>query len=137
VVVPQASLRARLADLLGEDPFAPPSTRPTLAEALVACEPGSVMAATDNGADVAVVALPNGRRFVVPDACPHDGGLLSNGFVEGDRLVCARHNWEFDPETGSCDGKPRIRLESRPCPALKACEPRAGRRPGHVKPRRS
>jgi len=115
------SLRARLADLLGEDPFALPSVRPTVAEALVECTPGSVVAATENGSDVAVVALADGRRFVVPDACPHDGGLLSDGFIEGERLVCARHNWEFDPATGTCHGRPRIRLKSRPCPAVNRC----------------
>jgi nitrite reductase/ring-hydroxylating ferredoxin subunit len=45
---------------------------------------------------VALVVLADGSAYAVPDACPHDGGLLSDGYVDGGRLVCARHGWEFD-----------------------------------------
>ena len=33
---------------------------------------------------------------------PNPVGSLSDGFVEADRLVCARHQWELDPRTGAC-----------------------------------
>ena len=42
------------------------------------------------------------RAFVTDDVCPHDGGKLSDGFVDGGKLVCARHGWEFDGCTGAC-----------------------------------
>jgi nitrite reductase/ring-hydroxylating ferredoxin subunit len=93
-----SSLRALVCDELGFDPDLP--SRPTLTEAAARCAPGQVVAAEDRGALVAVLRLDDGRAFVVEDTCPHDGGLLSDGYVEGDRLVCARHNWEFDPSTG-------------------------------------
>lgn len=96
-----SSLRALVCDELGFDPDLP--ARPSLSEAAARCVPGQVVAAEDRGALVAVVRLDDGRAFVVEDTCPHDGGLLSDGYVEGDRLVCARHNWEFDPTTGQCD----------------------------------
>jgi nitrite reductase/ring-hydroxylating ferredoxin subunit len=95
------STRALVADLLGYDPELP--QRPTVAEAAAACRPGEVIAAREGTAEVAVVRLVDGRAFVVDDACPHDGGPLSSGWVDGDRLVCARHNWEIDPATGRCD----------------------------------
>ncbi len=51
---------------------------------------------------VALVVLADRRAFVVDDRCPHDGGPLSDGFLDGDRLVCARHGWEVDPCSGAC-----------------------------------
>ena len=50
---------------------------------------------------VAVARLGSGRLVVVEDECPHDGGRISDGFVEGERLVCARHNWELEVAAGS------------------------------------
>jgi nitrite reductase/ring-hydroxylating ferredoxin subunit len=103
-VLPQSSVRALACDLAGEDCWAEPDPArrdlPTVAEALVRCPRGQVMAARQDGRDVAVGTLEDGRGFVLPDLCPHDGGRLSDGFVERGRLVCARHGWEFDPETG-------------------------------------
>jgi nitrite reductase/ring-hydroxylating ferredoxin subunit len=58
--------------------------------------------ARDGARVVAVARLESGRLVVVPDECPHDGGRISDGFVEGEHLVCARHNWEFDVEGGKC-----------------------------------
>src|SRR5688572_23748904 len=97
-----------MADLLGYDPeaadaFARHRSRPDVASAAARCEPGQVVPAQDAGAPVAVLRLADGRAFVVDDECPHDGGPLSDGWVDGERLVCARHNWEVDPVTGRCD----------------------------------
>jgi phenylpropionate dioxygenase-like ring-hydroxylating dioxygenase large terminal subunit len=83
------SLRAQLIELLGEEP-----RRPTVAEVAVRLRPGEVAAAQDGADEVAVVRLVDGRLCVVPDRCPHDGGRISDGWVEGDRIVCARHGWE-------------------------------------------
>lgn len=87
--------------------------RPTVAQALRASEPGQVIAAQYRGRPVAVAVLEDGRAFAVPDRCPHDGGLLSDGFVEGDKIVCARHGWEIDPCTGSCPQRPRDVIAAR------------------------
>jgi len=92
--------------------LAPPS-RPTVEAALAAAGPGDVIAAVDGVRPVALVVLDDGRAFAVEDRCPHDGGQLSDGFIDGDRLVCARHGWEVDPCTGRCDLRPRDRVEVR------------------------
>lgn len=91
---------AAIADLCGEYEARP--VRPGVAEALRRAEPGTVVAASEGGRPVALVVLADRRAFVVDDRCPHDGGPLSDGFVDGDRLVCARHGWEVDPCSGSC-----------------------------------
>lgn len=97
-----STLRAVVADLLGDDPYIEAPERPSVREAFRACSRGQVLPARHRGRDVALFVLNDGRAFVTPDACPHDGGFLSDGFLEGDRLVCARHGWEFDGCTGQC-----------------------------------
>ncbi len=114
----EASLHAMICDLLGEDPLPPASEAPPrpcdLERALRQCERGRVVAARSGSTRLAVARLEDGRSFVVEDRCPHDGGPLSDGFVDGHRLVCARHGWEFDLETGRCVGRPRICVQRFP-----------------------
>lgn len=87
--------------------------RPSVAQALRHAEPGQVIAAQHRGRPVALAVLGDGRAFAVADRCPHDGGLLSDGFVEGGKLVCARHGWEVDPCTGRCPQRPREQVAVR------------------------
>jgi phenylpropionate dioxygenase-like ring-hydroxylating dioxygenase large terminal subunit len=70
---------------------------------------GAVVAARDGARPVAVARLESGRIVVVDDVCPHDGGRVSDGYVDGELLVCARHGWELTPCEGRC-----IRASSRP-----------------------
>lgn len=102
------STAARVADLLGYDPDEPGPraalvSRPTVEQALARAQPGEVVPARDGAEPVAVVVLRDGRAYAVEDRCPHDGGWLSDGWLDGDTLVCARHSWEVDPCTGTCD----------------------------------
>jgi len=104
------SVHAQLCDLLGYDPDA--DVRPSVADAGRRCPRGEVRAARGPGGEpLAVIRLGSGEVNVLADRCPHDGGPISDGFVEGDRLVCARHQWELDPQTGE-------RLPSPICLAL-------------------
>jgi nitrite reductase/ring-hydroxylating ferredoxin subunit len=59
---------------------------------------GEIVRARAGAVPVAVARLGSGRLVVVVDECPHDGGRISDGFVEGERLVCSRHNWELEVE---------------------------------------
>lgn len=71
---------------------------------------GEVVRARNGAVPVAVARLGSGRLVVVPDECPHDGGRISDGFVEGERLVCARHGWELEVEGGRCRKAPSCKL---------------------------
>ncbi|MDB4960871.1 MAG: Rieske (2Fe-2S) iron-sulfur domain protein [Myxococcales bacterium] len=88
---------AQLLDELGYDP----DDGVPEAEA-VDVEIGEIVRARRDGVPVAVARLGSGRLVVVVDECPHDGGRISDGFVEGERLVCARHGWELEVEGGRC-----------------------------------
>ena len=95
------SLAAQMLDVLGYDPD---DGRPQLADVdardLVI---GALVAARDGATPVAVARLASGRLVVVDDVCPHDGGKISDGFVDGERLVCARHGWELAPCGRRCE----------------------------------
>jgi nitrite reductase/ring-hydroxylating ferredoxin subunit len=94
-----ASLHAQLLDVLGYDPD---DGRPQLHE--VGFVPvGRIVAARDGARPVAVARLASGTLVVVDDDCPHDGGLISDGYVEGELLVCARHGWQLRACNGRCE----------------------------------
>ena len=38
--------------------------------------------------------------LAIGNLCPHQGGSLCDGFVEGDIVTCPLHGWEFDLITG-------------------------------------
>jgi nitrite reductase/ring-hydroxylating ferredoxin subunit len=70
---------------------------------------GAVIAARAGARRVAVARLASGRLVVVADECPHDGGRISDGFVEGERLVCARHGWQLEARDGRCERACKLR----------------------------
>jgi nitrite reductase/ring-hydroxylating ferredoxin subunit len=114
--VVEPSIAAQLADLLGEEhvsELAP--KRLPVAQAMRQCPRLGLLPADDQGRAVAVAVLEDGSRVVMPDNCPHDGGLISDGFVEGNRIVCARHGWEFDGHSGRCTHRPELQV---PCSVL-------------------
>jgi nitrite reductase/ring-hydroxylating ferredoxin subunit len=107
--MPKPSLMALVADMLGAPLDAP--KRPSVDQARRSIRDNQVVAAADDSrGDVALYAV-DGEVFTVADRCPHDGGLLSDGYISQGRLVCSRHGWEFDPRSGTCQGR-----KSRVCP---------------------
>ena len=109
-----ASLSAQLLDELGYDPddgvpevseIAGEVAGEVMSGGRADClRIGSVMAARIGARRVAVARLGSGRLVVVDDVCPHDGGRISDGFVDGEHLVCARHGWALAPPDGR-DGR--------------------------------
>jgi len=69
--------------------------RPAVSQIRRTLKRGELAAARDRHGDVAVARLVSGRLVVVEDRCPHDGGRISDGFVDGELIVCPRHNWEL------------------------------------------
>lgn len=49
--------------------------------------------------EIAVFNL-NGQFYATQDTCPHEGGPLSSGFIEGENVICPWHGATFDIVTG-------------------------------------
>ena len=62
-------------------------------------------AVSAGGVDLALVRTGAGWRGF-QGRCPHQGALLGEGEIDGDRLVCRNHRWRFSLESGQRDGGP-------------------------------
>lgn len=92
------ALRAQMLEELGYDPDDGIPQLSVVPDVPV----GRIVRARNGHHDVAVARLESGRLVIVEDTCPHDGGRISDGYVEGERLVCSRHNWELEVCDGRC-----------------------------------
>src|SRR5262249_39833899 len=48
--------------------------------------------------------------IVIRNACPHAGGNLAAGEIEGTCVTCPWHHWQFDLVTGQCPLSPAAHL---------------------------
>ena len=61
--------------------------------------PGQAAEVTVGGQVVALFNV-NGTFHALAGRCPHRGGPLGQGFVDGPQVSCPWHNWTFDVTTG-------------------------------------
>lgn len=99
-------------DGIGLTPPTPPT--PPVAKRLIALDrlptdrPTYVEA---GGRELAVVRRNDDVVYVFANACPHAGGNLGGGDLDGDTIVCPWHQWAFDLETGRCTHAPLARVQ--------------------------
>ena len=43
-----------------------------------------------------------GKFYAILNQCPHRGGPLVEGQLEGTKVTCPWHAWEFDVSSGEC-----------------------------------
>lgn len=71
-----------------------------------------------HGRRVAGVRLCYGRSadglFAVDDTCPHAGGSLTEGLLDGDLVICPLHAWAFETATGRCVDDPACSVSAYP-----------------------
>ena len=67
---------------------------------LAALPPGSAGAFRAGRFEVALFNV-DGSFYALENACPHQGGPIAEGFVEGLTVVCPWHAWCFDLRTGA------------------------------------
>lgn len=70
-----------------------------LAGGAAAIPPGSAKAFPVGRYEVAVFNL-DGEYFGLENACPHQGGPLADGWIDGAEVTCPWHGWCFRIRTG-------------------------------------
>ncbi len=54
------------------------------------------------------------RWFAIDDTCPHAGGSLTEGMIDGDLVICPLHAYAFEIATGHCVDEPACAVSSYP-----------------------
>ena len=54
-----------------------------------------------NGKDIALFKI-EGRVCAIYSICPHQGGPLDEGGIDGETVICPWHGWQFNVTTGVC-----------------------------------
>ncbi len=62
-------------------------------------EPGGCKLVEAGGRNIALFHA-NGAFYAIEDACTHQGGPLSEGYVSGTEVICPWHAATFDITTG-------------------------------------
>src|SRR5258706_11630502 len=75
--------------------------------------PGSVKRVEAGGKEIALYNV-DGTFYATSNICPHQGGPLDEGMVEGTSVVCPWHAWAFDICTGVSPVNPRAKVETYP-----------------------
>ncbi len=79
------------------------------------CPPGRGTFVQLGERELAVFQLANPTRFVVVgNACPHAGGNLSGGALDGPVVECPWHQWRFDLDRAACVDSDKVRLARYP-----------------------
>jgi nitrite reductase/ring-hydroxylating ferredoxin subunit len=71
--------------------------------------PNTLTLVSVNGEQV-VLYRKQDEILAVGNECPHEGGSLCEGWVEGEIAVCPVHGWEFDLRSGACMTVPGERV---------------------------
>ena len=73
-------------------------------------QPGNVAEVAAGGRTLCVANV-GGKICVLDGICPHEGGPLGEGTLEGGRVVCPWHAYAFDVQTGETEDDPEVRAE--------------------------
>ncbi len=52
--------------------------------------------------------------YATTNTCPHRGGPIGDGSLEGKVVACPWHGWEFDVTTGKMPVNPNIGIKTYP-----------------------
>lgn len=74
---------------------------------------GNVTGAEVNGVEICLARI-EGALAAVDNVCPHRQGPLSEGWIEGNAVVCPWHSWAFDLQTGAAEPPERAQVDVFP-----------------------
>lgn len=76
--------------------------------------PGHSLIVRDStGREIALFNI-EGKIFALNNLCPHRGGPLGEGELDGCIVTCPWHSWQFDVRTGACENMPGEDAETIP-----------------------
>ena len=61
-----------------------------------------------------IVTIVDGELVACPGVCPHEDVALVDGDLEGARIRCPGHGYQFDLHTGTCKHDPGLVLRRYP-----------------------
>lgn len=71
--------------------------------------PGSLIE-IERGDDLYAICNVEGGIRAISGVCPHQGGPLGAGHLNGTLVTCPWHMWEFDSSTGACAFNPDLKI---------------------------
>lgn len=74
---------------------------------------GSIRKVVVDGKEIALYNV-GGRIFATGTICPHQGGPLDEGELDGRKVICPWHGWMFNLEDGTAVMNPNIRIPTYP-----------------------
>jgi nitrite reductase/ring-hydroxylating ferredoxin subunit len=66
------------------------------------------------GKDLYALCNVAGEVRAIHGVCPHHGGPLGQGAMEGAMITCPWHMWQFDTATGACGFNDAVRIPTYP-----------------------
>ncbi len=80
---------------------------------LTEIEPGKGKCVEVNGKQIALFNL-GGTFRAIDNTCIHRGGPLSEGDLNGDKVTCPWHGWEFSVVSGEAVHSPAAKVNAYP-----------------------
>jgi nitrite reductase (NADH) small subunit len=66
------------------------------------------------GEKMVCVANVGGTISAMDNVCLHRGGPLGQGVIDGDKIVCPWHGWQFNAQTGEAGHNPAAKVKVYP-----------------------
>ncbi len=72
-------------------------------------EPGQVKPFTVNNKTIALCNV-GGKFYALDNVCLHRGGPLGEGYLDGEKIECPWHAWQYDVRSGATAMNPGVRV---------------------------
>ena len=88
------------------------SKRITVAK-LADVQPGHCLSVEAGAIGIALCNV-GGTVYALDNCCPHAGGPIGKGFLDGDCVECPWHGWRYNVKTGEKLENPQIKVDCFP-----------------------
>ena len=80
---------------------------------LIDLKPGTCVSLEANGIGVALFNV-DGMVYALDNTCPHAGGPLGEGELNGEIVECPWHGWRYNVRTGERSENPEFKVACYP-----------------------